>query len=234
MKKGFIGIGIVLAADFFISSSGEAVVEKIVVNEVAITPRTEIDQPVVDDAVTALPAETEAVIPTQPMPVVPECVVIEDFAGGSPKLPWFTVNDGVMGGRSQGSVSLQADMLVHAGVLNTNGGGFSYAGARLQANMLVGYNRLQVRLNTFGRQYAVNFGDARNRRISHQASIPLGSAGVWQEVFIEFDQTVPTIFSRQVNSAPFAANAIEELNFILADGINGPFRMEIDWIKACV
>jgi len=237
MKKGFtyvavIGVGVLLTlalvAQFFLDDSREdssdAVVET-TSREVATTTRAVADEIAIDQP-TEIAMETAE--PT------PECVVIEDFAGGSAKLPWFAVNDGVMGGLSQGSVSLQQEVLVHAGVLNTNGGGFSYAGARLPANILVGYNRLQVRLNTFGRQYAVNFGDARNRRISHQTRIPGSPSDSWQEVLIDFDQTVPTIFSRRVNSASFSASAIEELNFILADGINGPFRMEIDWIKACI
>lgn len=219
---------LVVVAQFFYNADGEDVTgtEEIVLNKIIPTPPTAIVDPVINEDI--------------PRPFIemvtakPECVVIDDVIGGVSQLGWFAVNDGVMGGLSQGAVSLTSETLVHTGVLNTNGGGFSYVGARLPADMLVGYSRLHVRLNTFGRQYAVNFGDARNRRVSHQARIPLGPADAWQEVFVAFNQTVPTIFSRQVPSAPFAASAIEELNFILADGVNGPFRMEIDWIKACL
>jgi hypothetical protein len=208
------------------------VVKETVSNDVATTSALASEETVMDEMEAVPPVEI-AVIP--PLVVEPdECVIIDNFAGGVPKLQWYTVNDGVMGGLSQGSASLAENRLVHSGVLNTNGGGFSYVGARLPTDIFSGYSRLQVRLNTLGRPYAVNFGDARNRRISHQAPIPLGPGNAWQEVFIEFDQTVPTIFSRRVNSAPFDASAIEELNFILADGINGPFKMEIDWIKACI
>jgi len=206
------------------------VLRETVSNEVATTTPAEGVEGVVDeDAVVSL-AETEPFVPEEP----DECVVIDDFSGGSAQLGWFAVNDGVMGGLSQSSAALEQNVLVHSGVLNTNGGGFSYVGARLPVDILSGYGRLQIRLNTFGRQYAVNFGDARNSRVSHQAPIPLGPVDAWQEVSIAFDQTVPTIFSRRVNSSPFLASAIEELNFILGDGIDGPFRMEIDWIKACI
>jgi hypothetical protein len=207
------------------------VLRETVSNEVATTS-VEGEEGFVDEVTVVSPAETEPFVPRDKEPE--ECVVIDDFAGGVSKLQWFTVNDGVMGGLSQGSAALEQNVLVHRGVLNTNGGGFSYVGARLPADIFSGYSRLQIRLNTFGRQYAVNFGDARNSRISHQAPIPLGPVDAWQEVSIEFDQTVPTIFSRRVNSSPFVASAIEELNFILGDGRDGPFRMEIDWIKACI
>jgi hypothetical protein len=208
------------------------VLREVISNEVATTTSSE--------GVGGVVGEVAGVSPAEPTPFVPrdeepeECVVIDDFAEGVSKLQWVTVNDGVMGGLSQGSAALEQNVLVHSGVLNTNGGGFSYVGTRLPTNILVGYSRLQIRLNTFGRQYAVNFGDARHSRISHQARIPLGPVTAWQEVSIAFDQTVPTIFSRRVNSSPFVASAIEELNFILGDGRDGPFRMEIDWIKACI
>ena len=189
-----------------------------------------IGEDISDRTAEVSPVETQSTIPARSEI---ECLIIDDFAGES-SLRWFTVNDGVMGGLSQGAVSYEGDTLVHAGVLNTNGGGFSYAGARLPEDILVGYSRLQIRLNTNGRQYALNFGDERNWRISHQAEIPLGLGDSWQEVFVEFDQTVPTVFSRQVESDPFDAGAIDELNFILGDGLDGPFRMEVDWIKTCV
>lgn len=219
---------------FFSERAGPIPIEEVKLNEVAATPFTEAVETDSSEVVVASPAAIEIVELVTPELVEPECIIIDDFAEGIPKLQWYTVNDGVMGGLSQGAASLDQDVLVHSGVLNTNGGGFSYVGARLPANILTGYTRLQVRMNTYGRQYSVNFGDSRNRRISHQALIPLGSVDFWQEVLIDFDQTVPTIFSRQVNGAPFATSAIEELSFILGDGINGPFRMEIDWIKACI
>jgi len=242
MKRNFIFIfiifGLVLLILMFTRQTllkGEVdgtVVKETVSNDVPTTSALEVEETIMDETAIA-PAVEMAVAP--PLVVEPdECIIIDDFAGGVPKLQWFTVNDGVMGGLSRGSASLIENRLVHSGVLNTNGGGFSYVGARLPANVLSGYSRLQVRLDTFGRPYAVNFGDNRNRRISHQAPIPLGPGNQWQEVFIEFDQTVPTIFSRRVDSAPFTPSAIEELNFILADGVDGPFRMEIDWIKACI
>ena len=162
------------------------------------------------------------------------CVFVDDFRTESPQLRWYVVNDGVMGGLSEGRVFFEDNSLVHAGVLNTNGGGFSYVGARLPEDTLAGYSNLQVRLNTSGREYALNLEDARNSRISHQALIPLGSSDAWQEVSIGFDETVPTIFSREVNSEPFLDTEVNELSFILGDGIDGEFRMEIEWIKACL
>jgi len=162
-----------------------------------------------------------------------DCSIIDNFTSEAPSLRWFTVNDGVMGGRSQGVASVEQGTLVHTGFIDTNGGGFSNVSARLPKGVLVGYNRVKIRLNTYGRGYSISFDDARYRGVSHQAPIPIGPLDSWHEVFINFDQTVPTIFSRRVNSKPFLASTIDELSLSLGDGMDGPFRMEVDWIKAC-
>lgn len=160
------------------------------------------------------------------------CVMMEDFDGAS-NMRWYVVNDGVMGGLSNASVSISDGTLTHSGELVTRGGGFSYVGTRLLNGALVGYSSLRVRLNTSGRTYAANFADARTWRVTHQVLIPETANNAWQEVTISFDDTVPTIFSRQVDSEGFDAREVEELAFILSDGIDGPFQTRIDWIKLC-
>jgi|AntAceMinimDraft_5_1070358.scaffolds.fasta_scaffold02290_4 hypothetical protein len=246
MDKDFIlvsiaGLAVLLtlvfvAQSYFKGGGGNAVVEEMAVvpGRVATTSLATVEETVPGEVAVATPSEAEAVVPVAPVPVVPECVIIDDFSKGSSRLSWFAVNDGVMGGLSAGAVSLAPNALVHAGVINTNGGGFSSVRAGLPANALVGYTRLHIRLNTFGRQYAVNFGDNRYRNVSHRALLPASPGDTWQEVFIDFDQTVPTRIGFQVDAEPFAASAINELSLILADGADGPFRMEVAWIKACL
>jgi len=246
MDKDFIlvsivGVGVLLAVVFvaqsyFKDGGGNAVVEEMAVvpGRVATTSLTTVEETVAAEVAVATPVESEAVVPVVLAPVVPECVIVDDFSNGSSQLSWFAVNGGVMGGLSQGAVSLASGALVHTGVINTNGGGFSSVRAGLPEDILVGYTRLHIRLNTFGRQYAVNFGDNRYRSVSHRALLPASLGDTWQEVFIDFDQTVPTRIGFRVDAEPFAASAINELSLILADGADGPFRMEVSGIKACL
>ena len=246
MDKDFIlvsiiGVGVLLtlvfvAQSYFKGGGGNVAVEEMAVvpGEVATTSLTTVEQAVPGEVAVAQPVEAEAVVPVVLAPVVPECVIIDDFTNGTSQLSWFAVNDGVMGGLSAGAVSLAPNALVHTGVINTNGGGFSSVRAGLPEDALVGYTRLHIRLNTFGRQYAVNFGDNRYRNVSHRALLPASAGDTWQEVLVDFDQTVPTRIGFRVNAEPFAASAINELSLILADGADGPFRMEVAWIRACL
>jgi len=220
-----------IAQSFLKGGSGKTTADETVLNEVVIEPLEAVEETVSDEIAVTSPVEIEVAVP---VPTKPECFLIEDFANGSSQLSWFVVNDGVMGGLSAGAVSIAPYALVHTGTINTNGGGFSSVRARLPDNALVGYTRLQIRLNTFGRPYAVNFGDNRYRSVSHRALLPASPGDTWQEVMVDFDQTVPTRIGFRVNAAPFAASAITELSLILSDGADGPFRMEVAWIKACL
>jgi len=220
-----------IAHSFLKGGNSKATADETVLNEVVTEPFEAVKETVSDEIAATQPVDIEAAVPA---PTKPECVLIEDFADGSSQLSWFVVNDGVMGGLSTGAVSIEPDVLVHTGVINTNGGGFSSVRARLLENNLVGYTRLQIRLNTFGRQYALNFGDNRYRSVSHRALLPASPGDVWQEVTIEFDQTAPTQIGFRVDAEPFVASAINELSLILADGADGSFKMEVAWIQVCL
>jgi hypothetical protein len=54
-----------------------------------------------------------------------DSLLLADFPASTREQPWFVVNDGVMGGRSEGGFRLGESALVFSGVTNTNGGGFS-------------------------------------------------------------------------------------------------------------
>ena len=51
--------------------------------------------------------------------------LIYDFTEDNPATNWITVNDNVMGGRSEGGFSFKKKRLIFSGITNTNGGGFS-------------------------------------------------------------------------------------------------------------
>jgi NADH dehydrogenase [ubiquinone] 1 alpha subcomplex assembly factor 1 len=230
MKKSVILLGVVLVL-LILGLVGQSILkeetavsstaQEVVVAEAPVEPSAETE--VSDEPI------AEAVVPVV---ATARCEVLDDFTGTS-DLRWYTVNDGVMGGLSDGFATIENNRLIHSGEIVTRGGGFSYVGTRLPNDALVGYSSLQVRLNTGGRAYATNFADSRSWRVTHQVSVPETANIGWQEVTINFKDTVPTIFSRRVNSNPFDPRAVEELAFILSDGVDGVFRTEIDWIKIC-
>ena len=52
-------------------------------------------------------------------------LVLADFTADRDELSWYVVNDNVMGGRSEGTFTIEQGTLRFAGRTNTDGGGFS-------------------------------------------------------------------------------------------------------------
>ena len=85
--------------------------------------------------------------------------------------PWVIVNDGVMGGRSQGAVTTEVNQMQFTGNIVTDGGGFSSV-RRLLDGGLDGSDRLQMRLRTDERRYEVLLTDIDSQayRVTYHAA----------------------------------------------------------------
>ena len=151
-------------------------------------------------------------------------------------LDWRPVNDGVMGGRSSGGPAFENGRMIFEGVINTNGGGFSSVRTPLTPGDLSQASSLTLRVKSDGRTYKVTLkSDAflRGRAVSFQGEIPVTTAGEWADVIVQFDDLKGSIFGRPVRGAKFNKDAVSELGIIIADGTDGPFRLEIDTLTSC-
>ena len=149
---------------------------------------------------------------------------------------WRVINDGVMGGRSSGGPKFADGVMVFEGHINTNGGGFSSIRLDVEAGLLTQAEALSLRVKSDGRAYKIGFRtDARHRGrpVSFQAPIPPIEAGQWREVRVPLSGLRASLFGRPVEGASFDKSKIWEIGLIIADGQDGPFRLEIESLKAC-
>ena len=149
---------------------------------------------------------------------------------------WRVINDGVMGGRSFGGPKFADGVMVFKGHINTNGGGFSSIRLEVEAGLLTQAESLSLRIKSDGRAYKMSFrSDARHRGrpVSFQAPIPQTEAGQWREVRVPLSGLRASLFGQSVDGASFDTSKIWEIGFIIADGQDGPFRLEIESFKAC-
>ncbi|WP_411279235.1 CIA30 family protein [Gemmatimonas sp.] len=147
---------------------------------------------------------------------------------------WDVVNDGVMGGRSAGFVAVEAGTLRFTGTLVTQGGGFTSVRAR-RAIDLTGQVGIELRVRGSGRQFEVEVDDglrSYGRRVSRRAPFP--SLTEWTLIRVPFNTLRSTIFGREVNAAPIDLARIRGVGLYMADGNDGPFRLEVDYICAYV
>ena len=148
---------------------------------------------------------------------------------------WGIVNDGVMGGRSSSTTDVTDSVLRVMGEIVTDGGGFS--SVRLRLDEPPGeVTTLRLRIRTDGRAYELTAADAapgRDRRVLFLSPIPAVGAGDWEEVSVDLGQLEASIFGRTVTVEPFDPTSAIEVGMILADGQDGRFEVELDWIDAC-
>lgn len=148
----------------------------------------------------------------------------------------MVVDDGVMGGRSQGNAVIVDDALRFAGVIETVGGGFSSVRALVRDEALAGATELRFRARSDGRTYELIADDAvagRDGRVSHFGRIPLTGTDDWEEVSVPLGDLESRIFGTPVDDAAFDPATAVSIGVILADGTDGPFALTVDWIDAC-
>lgn len=159
-----------------------------------------------------------------------DCTMKMDLSDPDTLTTWRVVNDGVMGGLSQGARFSEGDYMVFRGVINTNGGGFSSIRTRMQPGQLSGAEGIRLRVRSDGREYKMTFRTSerwRGRSVSYQASIPTTPAGEWADVLVPFGALDTSVFGRRVRVDPFDKSDVRELGIILADGRDGPFRLDV-------
>ncbi len=151
---------------------------------------------------------------------------------------WFVVNDGVMGGLSEGSVRVEEGVLIFEGEINTDGGGFSSIRFPLEPGELDEAVELSLFVRTDGRQYTLTADDSldgRDRRISFWGDLEVGTANEdgWATASVDIADMTPRVFGREVEDEAFRNDLAIEVGIILADGVDGPFRLEISSLTQC-
>ena len=186
-------------------------------------------------ATTAAPAPVDTV-DTVDLGPAPGCRRLTDFDAGLGD--WLVVNDGVMGGRSEGFVDVDASLMRFDGTIVTAGGGFTSVRRRLDGGELSGTTRVEMRIRSDDRRYAVILeSDERvdGRAVSYRAELdPLviddDGFAVVSAVYADMDTS---IFGFRVEAAPFDAEAGREIGIIISDGIDGDFTLDVDWVDVC-
>ncbi len=157
-----------------------------------------------------------------------------DFTGPEAAQKWQAVNDGVMGGVSEGRFRITSEKtLEFFGTLSLeNNGGFASIRTRPMDLDIKAGDTIVVRVNGDGREYVLNlYTKSRQTAFSYRA--PLSTTkDEWTEVAVPLEDFIPTSFGRQVQGmGPVDPDEITSIGFMLSDKKAGPFKMEVDWLK---
>lgn len=145
---------------------------------------------------------------------------------------WNIENDGVMGGRSQGAARVSDGTLVFTGEVVTQGGGFSSVRASLQED-LSDYDGIALRVRGGGRTFELDVDDgtrSRGREVNRRGPFPTSRS--WETVRVPFDALTESAHGEPVRVDPIDLSAVASIGIYIIDGKDGPFRLEVDWIRA--
>ncbi len=208
-------------ADAPVGEEGSAAVD----DEVTTTTTTTTTTPP-SSTTTGAPTTTAEASTTT---VARSCIRVTDFDDTG----WFIVNDGVMGGRSDAQGLIEDGTLTWTGTIVTAGGGFSSIRGPVDGE-LDGATSLTLRVRTDGRRYELLADDALDGRTRVTHYNPIDVVGEeWQEVSVPLTAMEARVFGNPVTADPFAPELATQIGVILADGLDGEFTFEIDWIDAC-
>lgn len=161
--------------------------------------------------------------------------ILFDFRDKTQAEHWVSINDNVMGGVSQGSVSTTEDScLSFSGAISfKNHGGFASIRTLPRDFDLGGYKGIRITVNGDGRVYQFRLRpDGNLDGVAFRQEFST-TANTWLSIDLPFASFLPTYRGRILQDVkPIVAAEIRQIGFLIADKVEGPFRLLIDEIRA--
>ena len=157
--------------------------------------------------------------------------ILFDFSEKADLRDWFIVDDGVMGGRSQGSLNINdSGHGVFQGTISLeNNGGFSSVRYRFPRMTVNPNTRVVLRLKGDGKEYQIRVKD--NLSTYYSYVFPFPTNGDWQEVEVPLQEMYPSFRGRRLNLPNFNQSQIAELTFLIGNKKAETFKLIIDKIE---
>lgn len=162
-----------------------------------------------------------------------ENIVIYDFSSNvnTSKNDWKIVNDGVMGGLSHGSFSINADGNgVFSGKVSLeNNGGFSSVRYPMKSLAIADNTTIYIRLKGDGKEYQFRIKDKSSA--NHSYITTFKTSGKWETVAIKLATLYPSFRGKKLDLPNFDKNFFEEIAFLIGNKKNEAFELILDKIE---
>lgn len=157
--------------------------------------------------------------------------LIYDFNKDSSKKDWIIVDDGVMGGLSQGKFSIDEDGNgVFSGTVSLeNNGGFSSIRHQFDKIQTTKDSKVLIRLKGDGKEYQFRIKDKSDVYYSYITTFE--TSGKWETIEINLSDLYPSYRGRKLNAPNFNSDSFEEIVFLIANKQNEPFKLVLDKIE---
>jgi hypothetical protein len=158
-------------------------------------------------------------------------ITLYDSSTGNTLSDWIIVDDGVMGGLSQGNLKVsENNHLVFSGNISLdNNGGFSSMRCRLSTTEVSDFNVCKIRVKGDGKQYQFRLKENRNDWYSYIYTFQ--TSGEWETIEIPLSDMYPSFRGRKLDIDNYTSSIIEEIAFLIGNKKEEGFELELDWIS---
>lgn len=157
--------------------------------------------------------------------------IIYNFNKDSSPKDWLVVNDGVMGGLSEGNFSIDADGNgVFSGKVSLeNNGGFSSVRHQFDKIKTTKDSKVQIRLKGDEKEYQFRIKDSNNSYYLYITTFK--TSGEWQIIEIKLSDLYPSFRGQKLNLPNFESDSFEEIVFLIGNKKNESFQLLLDKIE---
>jgi len=140
--------------------------------------------------------------------------MIYDFNKNSSPRDWRIIDDGVMGGLSQGKFSIDSDGNgVFAGTVSLeNNGGFSSVRYQFEKIKVSKDSKVRILLKGDGRDYQFRIKDKASSYYSYITTFK--TSGNWETIEIKLSDLYPSFRGQTLNLPNFDSTSFEEIVFL--------------------
>ncbi|MCI5084239.1 MAG: CIA30 family protein [Saprospiraceae bacterium] len=144
---------------------------------------------------------------------------------------WRVVDDGVMGGLSEGHFEWNESGFAqfHGDVSLENNGGFSSVRNRFEPISIKGHTHVLLRVKGDGKRY--QFRLKSDLSDQHSYIQYFETNGEWQEIKLSLKDFYPTFRGRKLRMPNFPAESIAEVAFLIGNKKAESFELNIDFIQ---
>jgi len=157
--------------------------------------------------------------------------LIYDFNKNASPRDWRIIDDGVMGGLSAGSFSINSDGhgVFQGTVSLENNGGFSSVRYQCEKVKTTKNSSVAIRLKGDGKKYQFRIKDKANNYYAYITTFE--TTGEWQTIELKLADLYPSFRGRTLNLPNYEADGFEEITFLIGNKENESFKLILDKIE---
>jgi hypothetical protein len=154
-------------------------------------------------------------------------LILFDFSESGEPGKWQVVNDGVMGGLSQGTfkASDQGTAIFKGTISLENNGGFSSVRYNTGKLNVEGYSTLELHLKGDGKKYQVRIRENSDDFFSYIYTFQ--TSGDWETIEVLLSEMYPSFRGRKLNRPDYSGKSMVELTFLIGNKKPESFILEL-------